>query len=278
MNKKLYLILFLGFLAISFYPYNKSNFVISANKKLVNDTVKTLTKENIMGEYNIRSGYGHYNLRLFKDTFKLSFGGCTFSMQEQGKWYYKDNLLSLIIFYTDSCDTLYCKKYEIIRQDIFLICLERLGDLEEDYQKICKLHNAGLNPTHSTFLHKKLENHKPVSIPTIPATYHKFLLKKPITCQITAIENDTTITINVGKQDGVFEGLQLHKKIELGKNKKQKRKKREDDISYSYLSFEIIDSQDSISIIKINKLGYYQQELENIKKLQIGDTLGSKRD
>lgn len=33
MNKNLYLIVFIGFLAISFYPYNKSNFVISANKK-----------------------------------------------------------------------------------------------------------------------------------------------------------------------------------------------------------------------------------------------------
>ena len=38
-----------------------------------------------------------------------------------------------------------------------------------------------------------------------------------ITCKITAIENDTLITINAGKQDGVFEGLQLYKRAEFKK-------------------------------------------------------------
>lgn len=290
MNKKLYVILFLGFLAISFYPYNKSNFVISANKKLVNDTVKALTKEDIMGEYSIRAGYGHHNLRLFKDTFRLSYGGCTFSMKEQGQWYYKGNLLSLFIVYKDSLnniyDTLRYRKYTLIHQDAFLICLEIGADLEENYKDICRLHNAGLNATHSTFLHKKLENHTPVPIPTIPIEYHKFLLRKPITCQVTAIENDTVITINVGKEDGLFEGLQLYKKAEFEKEKKQRQKKRkqheedeEENSNPLFLTFEVVSCQNNTATLKpIADLNFGFFIVEKAKKLQIGNSLCSKRE
>lgn len=227
MNKKLYLIVFLGFLAISFYPYNKSNFVISANKKLVNDTIKPLTKEDIMGEY--KTGINRYTplkVDIYQDSFVYYSRDCSNFLENKGRWRYDNDTLLLTDIHSSYKNIkLRDEKYSIVQQDSFTILIDYSENLDKSYQEICKLHNAGLNATHSTFLHKKLENHTPVPIPTIPIEYHKFLLRKPITCKITAIENDTVITINVGKEDGLFEGLQLYKKAEFEKEKKQRQKK-----------------------------------------------------
>jgi hypothetical protein len=289
MNKKLYLIVFLGFLAISFYPHNKRNFVISANKKLVNDTVKALTKEDIMGKYVSNDVYNFCELNLHRDTFNSVSGGCTYEIQELGKWDFQNNTLyfSGVCSKSEDCIFSYFSKkesqeeYTIIRQDSFLILINKSWNdnyLSKLYKEICKLHNAGLNATHSTFLHKKLENHTPVPIPTIPTEYHKFLLKKSITCKVTTIENDTTITINVGKEDGVFEGLQFHKRAEFKKDKKQKPKKGFKNSNPLFLTFEVISCETHSSIIKpIADFKFEFLIIEKTKKLQIGDTLCSKR-
>jgi hypothetical protein len=283
--KKLYLILFLGFLAISFYPYNKSNFVILANKKLVNDTVKALTKEDIMGEY--KTGINHYaslKINIYQDSFVYYSRGCSDFLQNNGKWTYHNNTLLLTDIRSSYKNIkLIDEKYLIMQQDSFLMLIDFSENLDKSYQEICKLHNAGLNATHSTFLYKKLENHLPVPIPTIPAAYHKFLLKKPIICKITAIKNNTLLTINAGKEDGVFEGLQLHKKIEFEQAEKRKRKKREEyedeNSNPLFFTFEVISCENNTSIVKSIADGEFEFLIvEKAKKLQVGDSLYSKRE
>lgn len=291
MNKKLYLILFLGLLALGFYPYNKSYFVVSANKKLANDTVRTLAKSDIMGEYAIYGTYNFCKLNLYKDTFNSVSGACTYEIKESGKWDFQNNTLyfSGVCSEGEDCMFSYFSKkdsqeeYAVIRQDSFLILINKSWSnkyLSKVYQEICKLQNSGLNATYSTFLHKKLENHAPILIPTIPAEYHKFLLKKPITCKIIAIENDTTITINAGKKDGIFKGLQLYKKTELEKEKKRERKKYiEGDYLPSFFTFEVVACEAHTATLKpIEKLAFGDIIVGKAKKLQIGNTLHSKRE
>jgi hypothetical protein len=283
MNKKLYLIIFLGFLAISFYPYNKSNFVISANKKLVNDTVKALTKEDIMGKYFVMGdGLGYYHFNINNDTFNIKYGACTFSGEEKGKWSYENGIIYFFeSYHKGDMDSSFSKiedrKYYTIRQDSFLVLIEN-KDVESSYKRICQFYNAGLNVTNSNFLHKKLENYTPVPMPTVPKEYQQKLLKKPIICQVIAIESDTTLTVNVGTKNNVFEELRLLKlvSIKIPQKFEEKFGEKLDD----FLEIELIACNDYTSKAKIiNKPIFweddFQQFVPNIKKLKVGDILYS---
>jgi hypothetical protein len=286
MNKKLYLIVFLGFLAISFYPYHKSNFVISANKKFVNDTVKALTKEDIMGKYVSVDEYTSYEINIQKDTFNSKYADCTSETMVKGKWAFKNDILYLSEVYSkEDIDSIFSQKedetYRVIRQDSSIILINNWGDkyINEVYRVICRLHNSGLKGNYGYFPSKKLEIQAPVSIPTIPKEYHKFLLKKIITCQVIAIESDTTLTINAGKKDGIFEELILSKVFFIETPKKQERYFGRRDM-IEFLKVEIIKCNDSISKAKItHKRDFWEYDFQtfvpNIKKLKVGDTLHS---
>jgi hypothetical protein len=115
-------------------------------------------------------------------------------------------------------------------------------------------------------------------MPTVPKEYQQKLLKKPIICQVIAIESDTTLTVNVGKKDDVFEELRLLKlvSIKIPQKFEEKFGEKLDD----FLEIELIVCNDYTSKAKIiNKPIFweddFQQFVPNIKKLKVGDTLHS---
>ncbi len=292
MNKKLYLIVFLGFLAISFVAYINQNKLIFLVDKMVSksivtkDSTQPLTKEDLRGKYKTRGKSRYTMLDIYKDTFTLSFYRHFATTEYSGKWSYENNSLYLNYLYTGEYDTSYIvnRKYKLVRQDSFLFCVPYYDEkeLSQEYEKICNLYNNGANFNEeygeTYIMRRKIYNSLPISVPTIPKEYQQRLLKNPIHCQIMAIDNDTILTVNVGKKDGVFEKLILLKRFSIEKLKKRDEyfyEKIED-----FVEVEFIKCNDTTSKARIIYKPYfwnkdYQKFSLNIKKLKVGDTLHS---
>lgn len=296
MNKNLYLIVFIGFLAISFFTYiNQNQLIILVNKIVpksivLRDTTQPITKEDLLGKYKTKGKSRYTMLDIYKDTFTLSFYRHFATTEYSGKWIYENNSLILNYLYIDEdridTDTSYMvnREYKLVRQDSFLFCVPNYGEkeLSQEYEKICNLYNNGANFNEeygeTYIMRRKLYNYLPISVPTVPEEYQQKLLKKPIICQVITIENDTIITVNVGKKDGVFEKLILVKRFSIEKLKKRDEyfyEKIED-----FVEVEFIKCNNATSKARIIYKPYfwnedYQKFLLNIKKLKVGDTLHS---
>lgn len=192
MNKKIYLILLLGLLAISFFAYiNQNKLIILVDKIfsksiVVKDSTQPITKEDLLGKYKTMVKSRYTMLDIYKDTFSISFYRHFATEAYSGKWNYENNSLHLSYLYTGEYDTSYIvnRKYKLVRQDSFLFCVPDYGEkeLSQEYEKICNLYNNGANFNEeygeTYIMRRKLYNYAPISVPTIPKEYHKFLLKK----------------------------------------------------------------------------------------------------
>ncbi len=298
MKKQHYLFLLFGFLAISFIAYiNQNKLIILVDKIfsksiVTKDSTQPITKEDLLGKYKTMVKSRYTMLDIYKDSFTMSFYRHFATEAYSGKWSYENNSLHLSYLYTGEYDTSYIvnRRYQFMRQDSFLFCVPYYDEqeLRQEYIKICNLYNNGANFNEeygeTYIMRKKLHNYLPISIPTIPAEYHNYLLKQPINCQITAIENDTILTINAGKENGIFEGLQLHKKVEFEKEKKQKRKKRgnyqeeNENNNPLFMTFEVVRCENNLAVLKFVETWEFSHATAlKMKKLQIGDTLYSKK-
>ncbi len=109
MNKKIYLIIFLGFLACN-------------TQKIATSNQKIFTKADLQGDYKLNGGFVNVNLFLFDGFYYSIAKSCRGTSREDGTWRYEDNLLYLKTTKSiDYYDSTKIEKYLPIQVDAFLV-------------------------------------------------------------------------------------------------------------------------------------------------------------
>jgi hypothetical protein len=84
MNKKLYLILLLGFFACN-------------TQKIATSNQKIFTKADLQGDYKLNGGFVNIRLSLVDTIFHYIARGCKGGVRTEGTWHYKADTLYLNI-------------------------------------------------------------------------------------------------------------------------------------------------------------------------------------
>ncbi len=93
--------------------------------------------------------------------------------------------------------------YKAVKFGYFLHLLPE--PFEGGYESIFYCYNS--KSTSATLPFPRKEIKKFVKIPTLPESYHQYLVHKVIKTKIIEVINDTTIVVNVGKKNGVIPQL-----------------------------------------------------------------------
>jgi hypothetical protein len=147
MNKNLYLILFLGFLACN-------------TQKIANSNQKIFTKTDLQGDYKLNGGFVNVNLFLFDGFYYSIAKSCRGINREDGVWSYeRDTLYLKVTKSTEYYDSTRIEKYLAIQMDSFLVLAyisENKKYMKKMYKELRNLNTADLNESSRGFLYKKL--------------------------------------------------------------------------------------------------------------------------
>lgn len=207
---------------------------------------QTLTISDLAGTYSAGHNFGGSSITLEADgTYFQNSGACTMAIKESGTFVLVDELVRFTILkYTGVKFSDESKEYDLFdaqaRKEFFDYRDEKVEPLKteftllpvkwgeriylldkDDLQNFANAINLGLEPRtemrsepyFGSFFLRESDLAKSVSgKPSLPAEWQSFILTKPITAKIVALEDqDKTkvATINKGSRDGLKVGMKL---------------------------------------------------------------------